>query len=91
MPVTRDQHFRRKEDRLLKHERSYRGVFIGAAFVSILMWVGWFIKIQEAPRTNEYIDYAFGAGWFWAAIASYAQATLAHIRTIKRYRQPDAA
>ena len=82
-----DQLARVKEDRLLKRERSYRGIFVGATFLCVAMFVCWFIAIQQAPRPKDYINYAFGAGWFWAAIASYAQATLAHIRTIKRYRQ----
>ncbi len=76
---------RKREDLLLKRERSYRSARLGSIFLMIFIFVGIVVSaIGDEPKM--YTPWLWGICWFFAALGSYAQARIDYVRTIRYYR-----
>jgi len=91
--INKEEKIRRRDERLLKNEKSWRRARIGAICLAIIYIV--FFLIFNAHPLQEESKEVFSAllYWvvFWGLIVSWLNLRLGHIDSIKLYRNEKEA
>lgn len=74
------------ETRLVKRERSYRNVRLGAGFLAFMSMVGALIAIRHEPDDTAFFAGISSQCMFWLALVYASHARIQHVETIKRLR-----